>query len=69
MEDGEAVELCQQGTIGAEGKRSFVEMGGHDVRPSYAPMGMDENSVRGFWKGYLGLMGNALADLAAEGRA
>ena len=69
MEDGEAVELCQQGTIGAEGKRSFVEMGGDDVRPSYAPMGMDENSVRGFWKGYLGLMGNALADLAAEGRA
>ncbi|MEE1878280.1 aromatic ring-hydroxylating dioxygenase subunit alpha [Altererythrobacter litoralis] len=69
MEDGEAVELCQQGTIGAEGKRSFVEMGGDDVRQYYAPMGMDENSVRGFWKGYLGLMGNALADLAAEGRA
>jgi len=69
MEDGEAVELCQQGTIGAEGKRSFVEMGGDDVRQYYAPMGMDENSARGFWKGYLGLMGNALADLAAEGRA
>jgi anthranilate 1,2-dioxygenase large subunit len=38
MEDGEAVELCQQGTIGAEGKRSFVEMGGDDVRQHYAPM-------------------------------
>ena len=69
MEDGEAVELCQQGTIGAEGKHSFVEMGGDDVRPYYAPMGMDENSVRGFWKGYLGLMGSALAEITAEGRA
>jgi anthranilate 1,2-dioxygenase large subunit len=64
MEDGEAVELCQQGTVGAEGKRSFVEMGGDDVRQYYAPMGMDENSVRGFWKGYLGLMGNAITDIA-----
>lgn len=69
MEDGEAVELCQQGTLGAEGKRSFVEMGGDDVRQRYAPMGMDENSVRGFWKGYLGLMGDALADVAAEAAA
>lgn len=56
MEDGEAVELCQQGTIGAEGKQSFLEMGGSDVRDCYAPMGMDENAVRGFWKGYFGLM-------------
>ncbi|MBC7284985.1 aromatic ring-hydroxylating dioxygenase subunit alpha [Hoeflea sp.] len=69
MEDGEAVELCQQGTVGAEGKRSFVEMGGDDVRQYYAPMGMDENSVRGFWKGYLSLMGNALAGGIAGGRA
>lgn len=56
MEDGEAVELCQDGTVGAFGERSFVAMGGEDVRPCYAPMGMDENSVRGFWRGYLGLM-------------
>jgi anthranilate 1,2-dioxygenase large subunit len=30
---------------------------------------MDENAVRGFWKGYLSLMGNALADGIAGGRA
>ena len=63
------MERCQQGTISAEGKRSVVEMGGDDVRDCYAPMGMDENSVRGFWKGYLGLMGNALADLATDSRS
>ena len=66
MEDGEAVELCQQGTLGAEGKHSFVEMGGIDVQEYYAPMGMDENSVRGFWKGYLSLMGDSLVDAAGE---
>jgi len=56
MEDGEAVELCQKGTAGAEGWRSFVEMGGADVVPRVAPIGLDENAVRGFWKGYLSLM-------------
>ncbi|GGJ64519.1 Rieske (2Fe-2S) protein [Sphingopyxis bauzanensis] len=66
MEDGEAVELCQQGTIGAEGKYNFIEMGGDDVREYYAPMGMDENAVRGFWKGYLELMGDALSSSTVE---
>ncbi|MEH6703072.1 MAG: Rieske (2Fe-2S) protein, partial [Parasphingorhabdus sp.] len=66
MEDGEAVELCQQGTVGAEGKYNFIEMGGDDVRDYYAPMGMDENAVRGFWKGYLELMGDGQAPSAVE---
>ncbi len=61
MEDGEAVELCQQGTINAEGLTSFIEMGGSDVRANYAPIGMDENSVRGFWHGYFGLMADHIA--------
>lgn len=66
MEDGEAVELCQQGTLGAEGKFNFIEMGGNDVREYYAPMGMDENAVRGFWKGYLELMGDAMHPSSKE---
>lgn len=67
MEDGEAVELCQDATVGAAGERTFVEMGGDDVRPVYEPMGMDENAVRGFWRGYLGLMqGKMPLAMAAE---
>ena len=69
MEDGEAVELCQQGTVGAEGLYNFIEMGGDDVRDVYSPIGMDENSVRGFWKGYLALMGDALSASATEVRS
>ena len=56
MEDGEAVELCQGGTAGAQGWSSLIEMGGSDVVPKVAPIGFDENAVRGFWKGYFGLM-------------
>lgn len=56
MEDGEAVELVQQGVHRDELERSFVEMGGNDVRDSVSPMGMDENAVRGFWKGYREIM-------------
>lgn len=68
MEDGEAVEIVQHGISGANETRSFVEMGGDDVRPLYTPIGMDENSVRGFWRGYFGLMkGQApAAAMAAE---
>lgn len=69
MEDGEAVELCQQGTIGADGKASFIEMGGDDVREYYAPMGMDENAVRGFWKGYLDHMRDSLHPARRETQA
>lgn len=52
MEDGEAVELVQQGIHRDETERSFVEMGGNEVEDYTSPMGMDENAVRGFWKGY-----------------
>jgi anthranilate 1,2-dioxygenase large subunit len=52
MEDGEAVELVQQGIHRDASERSFVEMGGNDVEDYTSPMGMDENAVRGFWKGY-----------------
>lgn len=56
MEDGEAVELCQQGTTGADNWSSLIEMGGSEVVSKVAPIGLDENAVRGFWKGYFGLM-------------
>jgi len=57
MEDGEAVELVQNGTAGNEGGRSLMTMGGGDsIAREYSPIGMDENNVRGFWKGYFGLM-------------
>lgn len=60
MEDGEAVELCQDGTVGAEGLRSFIEMGGTSVEETVAPIGMDENNVRGFWRGYFSMMNGAI---------
>lgn len=57
MEDGEAVELCQNGTAGGDGLRSHITMGnGGSIEPLVAPIGMDENNVRGFWKGYFKLM-------------
>ncbi|MGQ0696859.1 MAG: aromatic ring-hydroxylating dioxygenase subunit alpha [Panacagrimonas sp.] len=59
MEDGEAVELCQQGTAGADTWSSLIEMGGNEVVSKVAPIGLDENAVRGFWKGYFGLMRGA----------
>lgn len=62
MEDGEAVELCQTGTLGAKaGEKSFIEMGGADIQRRCAPIGMDENAVRGFWNGYFSLMKQHLA--------
>ncbi|MSP43494.1 MAG: Rieske (2Fe-2S) protein [Alphaproteobacteria bacterium] len=57
MEDGEAVELCQNGTAGSDGARSYVAMGNEGgILLHVAPLGMDENNVRGFWKGYFELM-------------
>jgi len=56
MEDGEAVEIVQQGVHRDEGEKSLIEMGGTDVRETVSPMGMDENAVRGFWKGYRQIM-------------
>ena len=56
MEDGEAVEICQQGFHRDADKSSFIEMGGTDTG-SLDYMGVDENPIRGFWKGYRSLMG------------
>ena len=56
MEDGEAVEIVQQGVHRDERENSLIEMGGNDVRDEVSPMGMDENAVRGFWKGYRQIM-------------
>jgi anthranilate 1,2-dioxygenase large subunit len=56
MEDGEAIELCQNGVHRDEHERSFIEMGGTEPAPHTSPIGMDENAVRGFWKGYRKVM-------------
>lgn len=56
MEDGEAVELCQRGIAGSDGASSFIEMSGTEVVDRVQPIGVDENAVRGFWKGYFTLM-------------
>lgn len=56
MEDGEAVEIVQQGVHRDESEKSLIEMGGTDVRDMVSLMGMDENAVRGFWKGYRQIM-------------
>jgi len=56
MEDGEAVNICQQGIAGSLDETSIIECGGNSV-DSMEVMGVDENGVRGFWKGYRRLMG------------
>lgn len=56
MEDGEAVEICQRGTNGSEGVSSYIAMSGTEVAQEVSPIGMDENAVRGFWKGYWALL-------------
>jgi anthranilate 1,2-dioxygenase large subunit len=56
MEDGEAIELCQNGVHRDENVRSFIEMGGTEAAQHTSPIGMDENAVRGFWKGYRNVM-------------
>ncbi len=55
MEDGEAVEMCQNGVVRDGDERALIAMGGNSTA-DMSPMGMDENAVRGFWKGYRGLM-------------
>jgi anthranilate 1,2-dioxygenase large subunit len=52
MEDGEAVQIVQQGLAGVEaGAASVLSMGG-DSDADLDRLGMDENSIRGFWRGY-----------------
>lgn len=61
MEDGEAVEICQAGIAGGGEDRSFVALGGDGIDPAVSPIGMDENGVRGFWKGYIAIMNGSNA--------
>lgn len=56
MEDGEAVNICQQGITGGLDQASVIECGGNSI-DSIEVMGVDENGVRGFWHGYRKLMG------------
>ncbi|HEY0674582.1 MAG TPA: Rieske 2Fe-2S domain-containing protein [Immundisolibacter sp.] len=56
MEDGEAVNICQQGIAGSLDATSVIECGGSST-DSMEVMGVDENGVRAFWVGYRRLMG------------
>ena len=56
MEDGEAVELCQRGVEPDPQESSVILMGGESM-DSLEVMGVDENAIRGFWKGYREIMG------------
>ena len=55
MEDGEAVEMCQNGVVRDGDQSALIAMGGNST-DNVETMGMDENAVRGFWKGYRALM-------------
>jgi anthranilate 1,2-dioxygenase large subunit len=52
MEDGEAVEIVQQGLVGATSDAASVLSMGGDSDADLDRLGMDENSIRGFWHGY-----------------
>jgi len=56
MEDAEAGEIVQRGIVRDADKNSFMEMGGDGLN-NLDGVGADENSIRGFWKGYRQLMG------------
>jgi len=56
MEDAEAGEIVQRGIVRDADQTSFMEMGG-DGLDDLDGVGADENSIRGFWKGYRQLMG------------
>ena len=55
LEDGEATEICQEGVKGPDGHSQILMDLDNSTNPTI-PMGLDENAVRGFWRGYLHLM-------------
>ena len=55
MEDAEAGEVVQRGIVRDADQSSFMEMGGDGVN-DLDGVGADENSIRGFWKGYRAIM-------------
>ena len=63
MEDAEALELIQAGIVRGEDRTfSTIEMGGRTIEDQDHVI--TEVSIRGFWKGYCGIM-----DVAGAGRA
>ena len=56
MEDGEAVEIVQKGIVRDGDESAFIEMGG-SATGNLDYVGLDENSIRGFWGGYRRFMG------------
>jgi anthranilate 1,2-dioxygenase large subunit len=56
MEDSEATEIVQRGTVADWDESSFVEMAGSST-DDLDFGGQDENAIRGFWKGYREIMG------------
>ena len=52
MEDGEAVEIVQRGLAGVEPGASLSPSMDGDSDADLDRLGMDENSIRGFWRGY-----------------
>ncbi len=57
MEDGAVVGWVRRGVAGAEGKKSVLAMGGRDIE-RISESRCNELAVRGFWKGWHGLMEN-----------
>ena len=56
LEDGCINEFVQRGTRGSQDARAFLEMGGTEVASSIGSRAT-ETAIRGFWKGYRGVMG------------
>jgi hypothetical protein len=56
MEDGEAVEICHQGTRRDPESFSCVELDGRDVHD--ADHLVTEAPIRGFWKAYREILGS-----------
>jgi anthranilate 1,2-dioxygenase large subunit len=55
MEDTEATELVQRGTIGDGTETSFIDMSRNSTNDESSAI--TERLIRGFWKGYQDLMG------------
>lgn len=56
LEDGCINEFVQRGTRGSRNARAFLEMGGTGVESTKGTRAT-EAAIRGFWKGYRGVMG------------
>jgi phenylpropionate dioxygenase-like ring-hydroxylating dioxygenase large terminal subunit len=57
MEDGAVVGWVRRGVAGSEDERSLIAMGGRETE-RFSDSRCNELSVRAFWQGWYGLMGN-----------